>query len=203
MTILKILGRKLSRFFSYFGEDSLQESAYDDIASVVERARCGDQVAIALITKARKNAAAGDLTATRSLEKIKDYCLKKPVIASSTSMLDLHRACIFGKDVEKAGEALSEVASKDPETAAVTISNTCDAAKLAKALSRLMDGNRAFVAGYLGKVGLEVLPKLDHEGQHAFMMGYVVGMATRIQLVRKPGVPLAVLSKELAWECGQ
>ncbi len=203
MTILKIISRKLAGFFSNFGEETSVQSAYDDAASVVERARCGDQVAIAIITKVRKRAEAGDELAKASLEAIKAYCTKNQVRGPSTGMLELHQACVFGKDPEKAGEALSKVAATDPETAAVTISNTCDAKKLAKALYTLMGNNKAFGAAYLGKAGLEVMSKLNHEAQHAFMMGYVVGMATRIQLVRRPGVPLAVLSKSIAWECGQ
>jgi hypothetical protein len=175
VTILSYLSRKLAGFFSQFGEDeTASETAYDDVAAVVERARCGDQVAIAIITKLRKRSVAGDAKATESLEAIKAYCMKNQAPGPTVGMLELHRACVFGKDAEKAGEALSKVAARDPETAAVTISNTCDATKLAKALQELMGGNRAFNAGFLGQAGLEVMGKLSHEAQHAFMMGYVV-----------------------------
>lgn len=200
MTILKNLAKWLSKHLSSFGEE---DTAYTKPQQLVERARCGDQVAIAIISRARKAADVGDKKAIEALEEIKRYARENaPTTTIGSDVLKLHKACSMGQDIDAIGVNLGSVASKDPETAAVTVSNSCNAVHLAKLLNQCLNGDKAFQAGFKCP-SLEYLSKMTHEQQHAFILGFVLGMAARIQYVRRANTPIAAFSQAVAWEVGQ
>lgn len=188
------------RIIANFGE----ERTYSECMQLVERSRQGDQVATATISMVRKNAEAGSEKARRSLEEIKKYARSSapmPINVGSDAVV-LRNAC-FGEDVDAVGVQLTKVALADPNTAVVTLANSCNVKELA---GRIQECIKSEAFQYTFKkpgLVLELMKKVDHDTQHALLLGYVMGMANKLQMVRHPKCPVAVFSNEAAWELGQ
>lgn len=176
-----------------------------DCIDLVERARQGDQNATATIILVRKNALAGNELAKQSLARILNYAKHSspPPTRIGIDAHDLRQSCMAGESAEVLGEKLSKVALASPDTAVVTVANSCNADELAKKLDVLIQDpvfRRAFDKP---NAALRAMSKMPHDAQHALLLGFVLGFATRIQCVRKPNAPIAVFSRAVAWELGQ
>jgi hypothetical protein len=186
------------RIFSSFGSDA-------NCIDLVERARQGDQNATATIILVRKNALAGNELAKRSLAEILKYSKETspPPTHIGYEANALRQSCIAGEAAEVLGAKLSKLAMSNPDTAVVTVANACDANELAKKLDELIQSDAFRKAFDKPNAALRAMHKVPHEAQHALLLGFVLGLATRIQCVRKPNSPIAILSRGVAWEVGQ
>jgi hypothetical protein len=183
--------------FSSFGEESALPVAHQ----LVERARAQDQVAIATICEVRENAKRGNAKAKETLEAVIAYAKAKPVegMHGDSGTNELREAC-FGADPEQVGPSVLKVAASNPYRAIATIANSCNALEMAGKIGECLE-DPAFHAAFKNpKVALQWMKKMNHDGQHALLLGYVLGLATRLQMVRNPRVPLSVYSQRVAWE---
>ncbi len=200
------------------GEPMTMEQAAADIA---ERARLGDQVAMAIICEVRDNAKKGDPKAKQAFKLLDQYTREtshKMNHNDSTSSVgddeaaDL-AASMGGEDfagavIEK-GPAAIEASNRK---AIVTLANGPSLLPVA-GYNPIRDiGQRfqtdeekdAFILGakFCGKA-LAAMQEMSHEAQHALMLGYVLGTARKIQAVRLPNVPISVQSAVVGWELGE
>ena len=194
-------------FFAHLHNPFGEEKTYSKAAELVERARCQDQVAVATICMVRENAGKGNALAKQSLKEIIEYCRKNPpgkAIGSfgvDQDAQELQQAC-FGGDAEAVGPSLLKVAQKNPEKAIVTVANACNASALAYAIDGCLEDDSFQKAFSNPSVALKWMKKVPHDAQHALILGYILGVATRLQMVRNPGVPLAFYSSVVAEELG-
>jgi hypothetical protein len=192
-----------SFFVSHFGE----EKTYSKAGELVERARCHDQVAIATIHLVRENAGQGNAVAKQTLKEVIEYAKNHPpgkVIGSfglDQDAQELQQSCFAG-DTDKVGPSLLKVAQKSPDKAIVTIANACDASALAYAIDGCLEDDRFQAAFANPTVALQWMKKVPHDAQHALILGYILGVATRLQMVRNPSVPLSFYSSIVAEELG-
>lgn len=188
------------RVFASFGE----EPTYNECMQLVERSRQGDQVATATISMVRKNAEAGSEKARQSLEEIKRYARSSAPMAVNVGAdaMALRSAC-FGEDIDNVGMQLSKVSLSDPNTAVVTLANSCNVRELAGKINECIKSDAFQHTFKRPGLFLELIKQADNETQHALLLGYVMGMANRLQAVRHPKCPVAVFSCEAAWELGQ
>lgn len=197
----------MTKFFSFFRRlipSFGSEPTYNHCQELVERSRNGDQVAIAIIASVRQNAEKGNEKALKSLEEIKRYArsVSPTTVSVGADAMMLRRAC-FGEDVDNVGMHLTKVAYTSPNTAAVTVANSCNAKELAQKLNQCMDSEAFRQTLKNPGLFLELMKRFDHDTQHALLLGYVMGMACRIQMVRNPKCPVSVISRMAAWELGQ
>jgi len=152
----------------------------------------------------RKNAEAGSEKARRSLEEIKRYARSTSPnsVNAGAEAMELRNAC-FGEDIDKTGMQLSKVALSDPNVAMVTLANSCNVKELAGKINQCIQSGAFQRTFKTPGLFLELIKKADHDTQHALLLGYVMGMAHRLQAVRHPKTPVAVFSCEAAWELGQ
>jgi len=170
---------------------------------LVERSRCGDQVATAIISRVRRQAEAGNKVARESLEEIKRYAkANKPYTPAGEEAAAL-QVVLPEKDMNKIGPALSRVALANPNSAIVAIANSCNAMELAKQLNGELESDGFVLAFKKPAEFLKVMRKLNHEEQHPALLGYVLGLACRLQAVRNPKTPVGVFSQIAAWELGE
>lgn len=195
---------RIIRFFrkaSPFGEEQLSQAA-----QLVERARCNDQVAIATICMVRENAKKGVPLAKKTLEEIIEYGKKHPPkprtpfgAESDVDTTELQQACFSG-ETEKVGPAVLKVAARNPDKAAVALANCCNVSSLATAIDACLEDDTFSTAFANPSVALQWMKKVPHDTQHGLMLGYVLGVATRLQMVRNPKTPLAYFSEQVAAE---
>jgi len=184
-------------FFSSFGEESLSKPQ-----QLVERARAHDQVAIATICEVRENAKRGNAKAKETLEEIISYSKSNPVGGGFHGNTDTHqlREACFGADPEQVGPRLLKVAANNPNKAIVTLANSCNAKQMGEMIGDCLEDPAFYAAFKNPKIALQWMKKMNHDGQHALLLGYVLGLATRLQMVRNPRVPLSIYSQRVAWE---
>ncbi len=191
----------LHKVWSSFGEE---QTAYAKPEQLVERARCQDQVAIATICEVRENAKKGEALAKDTLAAIIAYAKANPVEAQFNGDVNNQqlRAACFAGDPEQAGPTLLAVASENPNRAIATVANSCDARELAAKINDCL-GDEAFYEAFCNPaMALQWMKKMNHDAKHALILGYVLGLATRLQMVRNPSVPLSVFSTQVAKEFG-
>ena len=199
----------MTKLFSWFRgmfANVGEEPTYTECMQLVERSRQGDQVATATISRVRKNAEAGNEKAVRSLEEIKRYARSTSPANSAVTIgydAQLLKQAIFGDDIDKVGPQLTKLAFSNPNTAMVTLANSCNVQELAKKIDACIESDAFKHAFSKPVLFLKLIKKVDHNTQHALLLGYVMGMACRLQMVRNPKCPIAVYSRTAAWEVGQ
>lgn len=192
----------------------------DGAMQLVERARQGDQNAIAMICSVRDNAKKGDPKARRGYQALKQYIEKHPAknVPTFGEELAHNRACDvvcremvagFGEDYSETVKAqLPSIAAMSLPKAIVTCANgptlLQDGAQ--NLLNDVRDSfseqeQQAFVLGL--RHGLSELDRIPKPLQAPFIVGHVLGTARRIQAVRHPKVPLSILSSRLGHEFGE
>ena len=185
--------------------------------SLVERARQGDQVALATIVLIRKAAVKGSERAKRGLRALEHYARKNKISTTSfgrdtsrlSASLDKHHETSL--EYSSAIRAIVPVlAGKDPDCAIVTLANGPEllgeknetVEKLSQGLSEA--ARKAFRYGFSNSYHSAKVASVAHrlsEGEReSLQLGYCVAMAKRIQAVRLPGTPIKVLSSAASWE---
>lgn len=205
-----------------------QEHKIQEIAiELVERARQGDQVAMGTLCLVRENAKRGEARAIYTRDFLVKYIDANPPPENRFGQELLAPA------TNKAISALAQaIQSEDPveySTAvlALTPGNSTDALeKTAVALANgpeLWEPNprisalqamfttpleaKAFAYSFqysnqlsrLLSIAISALPTV----KRAMQIGYAVGLARRIQGIRRDDVPIATLSSMAAWELGE
>ncbi len=190
---------------------SIKEGA----AQLVERARLGDQNAMALMKQIGENAKKKQPRALKAYSALMVYIKANPVTKEMT----------FGEEVESdniaddihtafgAEDYCEVVFSKVPDLALRNINKAIVC--LANGPSLLPDDEhfktvreslspedeKAFMLGY--KHGVKELDDVPEQFHCPFLLGHVLGTARRIQAVRLPKVPVSVLSPQVGMELGE
>jgi hypothetical protein len=184
---------------------------------LVERARQGDQNAIAMICQVRDNAKKGIAQARQGYTAIESYIKAHPAQSipsfgeelannSASDSMAIDMMAGFGEDY------IATIKDKTAPLAAVSIPKAV--VTLANGPSLLPSGQQNLVhdirdsldeaqcaAFLLGlKHGLSEMNSIPEEQQWAFVLGHVLGTARKIQAVRCPNVPLSILSPQLGAE---
>lgn len=179
------------------------------VEGLVDRARHGDQNAVALIIEARKNAEKGNPRAKMSVAMMMRY-------AKSNSNTSISGEGELAPKMLSAPSALTtEIQKADPEhylaavkgmvpslsciQASVALSNgpKLDKAQIEKLIATLADEDKKlFSLGY--KTWANTRIKSSNLGD-AGKIGKCIGLARTIQMVRS-GKPIALLSKRAGWE---
>lgn len=192
----------------------------DGAAQLVERARQGDQNAIAMICTVRDSAKKGNPKARRGFAALERYIKANPPknLPSFGEELARNRECdaVCQEMMAGFGEDYCETVKKEvPAVAVLSLPKaivTC-----ANGPNLLQDGaqnlfhdvkdsfseqeQKAFVLGI--KHGISELDRIPQELQAPFIVGHVLGTARRIQAVRHPRTPLSILSARLGYEFGE
>lgn len=200
------------------GQPMTPEQAAADIA---ERARLGDQIAMAIICEVRDNAKKGDPTAKKAYKLLEAYTARNPHqnLNSFDPNIGEDEACdlatqICGEDYGAAViEAVPAVISQSPAKAVVTLANGPsllpqeDGTNLIRTVAEKFEDpelRQAFATGAKHTVeALPLLKSMSHDAQHALFLGYILGQARCIQAVRETDTPLSVLSPMVGWEMGE
>jgi hypothetical protein len=193
----------------------------DGAAQLVERARQGDQNAIALICQVRDNAKKGLPRAKQAVVALGRYIERNPVDSqgsmgeelaeeAETDALaeDVLDCCFEGDYVEVVRELVPDLATKSIPKAIVALANgpsllpADGATHITDVRDSLTDAEKkAFAKGY--RQGMRELDDVPTGLQCAFLLGHILGTARRIQAVRLPGVPVSVLSPSAGFELGE
>lgn len=160
------------------------------IADVVQRARAGDQNAMALISMVRANAQAGNPRAIASLQAFRDYMDKYPVESSMGNELNqsnnrakkVRTAVVFANGRHLDAEVLREFGSSFGADAECFFQGARDWNKdLRPDLARRADPYKLQV----------------------YEVGQVLGRARAIQQMRRPEVPISAYDPMVGWELGE
>jgi hypothetical protein len=191
---------------------------------LVERARQGDQIAIASISIVTKQAKQGNPKSKVAYQAIETYIKKNPVKVYTSFGYDVLRETLaderavdlesaMGNDYTKAIIGVApQVAIKSVPKAIVTIANgpsllQQDSSTLIDELGKNFSDEklrRAFALGVKHcDAAMAQIQKLPPECHSPLMIGYLIGMARRIQAIRLPNVPVSVLCRTAGWELGE
>ncbi len=150
------------------------------VASVVRRARNGDQNAMALMALVRDNAAKGHPRAMESAEHLNEYIRNNPVVADNRSNPRI------GDDGTYA------------DAVALSHGPKLDNHRIVTFLSRFGGEERQAVEyGIRHKAAANAV---HPQHSQAIRMGKIVGQARRIQVVREPGSSMKVFDSNVGWE---
>lgn len=195
---------------------SIKEGA----AQLVERARLGDQNAMALMKQIGENAKRKQPRALKAYTELMRYIKSNPVTKNMS----------FGEEMEEeseldslahgilgmfAGEGdycevvfskVQDLALKNVNKAIVTLANgpsllPDDTHFKSVRASMSPQDDKAFMQGY--KHGIKEMDDVPKDMHCAFLLGHVLGTARRIQAVRLPRVPVSVLSPSVGMELGE
>ncbi len=190
--------------------------------ALVERARVGDQNAMAMITRVKEQSASGSERAKIAFRLLHDYIVANPSgghgffarrrTEPRTNFYRLLRSAAKQRDTAQFGSDVAELTMRAPDTnaAAVALADGCLLTKerlhaVAKLLGaskeqrlflycvRCTDGRRM-------RVLVQVLPP---DGKKIARAGRAIGLARRIQGIRSGRMPISRLSKMVAWELGE
>lgn len=184
----------------------------DGAAQLVERARAGDQNAMAMLAEIGQRAKQGVPRAIKSRKAIEIYIRKHPYKEANFGGEDLDvdafceaaQASFAGEYVETVTTKIPEIASHSLNKAIVTVANgpELDKSKLIAVRSTMSDDDKAaFMLGY--NQGMSELNDVPRALQSAYILGHILGTARRIQAVRLPDVPVSVLCPSLGTELGE
>lgn len=189
---------------------ALPESLPEAASSLCQRARAGDQNAIAMICEIRDNANRGIERAKEMHKEIEVYLKANPVASSMNCDIMAGEALTaFGaEEYEKVLlEKIVPLAQEDLKKAIVTVANGPSLLSgykdLVSAFVETLPENEreAFMTGAVQtKIALQAMREMPHECQHALILGYVLGKARQIQAVRLPKTPMRLLSDAVGEE---
>lgn len=181
---------------------------------LVERARAGDQVAMGIICQARDRAKQRDPAAMKGVKALHAYIKANPPRSSQfgEEYLADQLASKLEELLEDDESYLQAVRQVAPELGAKSldkaITTLANGPAIAAKLTELRDSfegedeKKAFAIGAV-KCNLNVPDDMPQECRNALLLGYLLGMAHRIQRVREPGVPIKLLSPSAGWELGE
>jgi len=181
-------------------------------ADVVERARQGDQNAMAVIVMVAKKAKEGNARAQVAFQSLKKYILSHPPGFKKLPKAN-REAFVFLKAANHESDfgAMTEIIPTvgrgvEPACgAAVVLANgqMLDKPRLT-AISDATGAKKAFVTGFRrgGRTNLnKVLSQIPKEEMRAFYIGWIVGFARGIQACRE-GASFGMWP-DVAWELGE
>lgn len=188
-------------------------------AGLVERARVGDQNAMAMLHEVSIAAKGGNAQAMAALQTIKSYINSHPVtsISGEETVADDQAARKLNhftqtEDLAQYVKALLIIvpAIQNSDKAAVVLSHGPDlwacAERLAAIASAFQNDSqkKAFALGVANSGNTEQImsfgSEMGAEDGQALNIGYCVGIARRIQAVRRPDMSIAIISKAAANE---
>jgi chemotaxis protein histidine kinase CheA len=167
--------------------------------SLAERARCGDQNAMAMIAEVRKNAGRNE-RARVALAALKAYVTKHPV--------PLHQLDQMGGELDGPARDPSRFPlsrERTTERAAVALANAAPMSRdhVKHMVSTFCGGDetraRLLLAG-VSRPDKPLGPHAPGSAQSLYDLGRSIGRARRLQQARDPETSLAVLGPSVAWE---
>jgi hypothetical protein len=192
--------------------------------SLVERARNGDQNAVAIIIEVRKNAQAGKQKAKIAYSLLKDYItnnpngqqhhtfrgesqvkFKSPIGALRIASQKVKDAYEYAATVSSHIEAVGPTFEGSEQAANVLADGPAVTDELlASVQNSLPSGKEAFKVGVKAsrhkRQIADIAKKVSKEEKRCLQIGYVLGVARSIQMVRLDEVPCAILSPDVGWE---
>jgi hypothetical protein len=196
--------------------------------NLVERARQGDQNAMAMLMMIRQAAQAGKPRAKIAYDILRVYIkdhpsvgtprqLPKPQRRSQAEVFQAVKKAVQTNNPLHYGTAIvSLVPSSGTTVEDATVMGTILAngppltrARIQAILGALEDpGSRRILTTAIrlsDKLGdlLKLSKQLPPEGRRALRIGYSLGLAQRLQQVRLPETPMSVYSQMVAWELGE
>lgn len=197
-------------------------------ADLVVRARAGDQVAMGILAMVRTNALKGSKRAKVAYRYLQRYVKAHPVTDAMSGFEAALKSDRLAKTLESSIGTenplhySSAVVAMVPDInatsltrAAVVLANGPDLCTGKDANPRISalhssfageDEHKAFRFGVATNDISKIYPiaqRSTPKQNRALQIGYAVGLARRIQAVRRPNVPIAVISKMAAWELGE
>lgn len=195
---------------------SQPETIPDAAGALVERSRLNDQNAIAMICQIRDAAARGEGRAQQTAQAIRKYIQKHPTdnqmgFESQTDAMANDILASFGAEDyrEVLITKVLPLAQEDIKKAIVTVSHgpilfPTDGESLVRQIGNSLpegDIREAFKLGATeAATALNAMQGMSHDMQHAVLLGYVLGKARALQLVRVPEVPVKVQSELAGFE---
>lgn len=195
----------------------IQQSAQ----GLVTRSRLGDQNAIAMIMMIRESAKNGSKRAVYTLKYLTKYVKKHPVKGDcrigfgcdpmTQRVINAIHSSIGAEPESHAPIVVKHIPKiSDPTLAASSLANCGSLLNLnnprIKAICVLFTEDQIDAFEY-GRVNCfeetSVHGELAPEDEAALHIGKTVGIAQRIQAVRLPGTPIALISPMAAWELGE
>lgn len=213
-----MFGSLINRFKSWLrawlaessvGFDGLPGTIDEAAKDLCERARAGDQNAIGMICEIRDNANRGEDRAKETHDAIGRYLKQNKAEVGSDPEAD-SMACEvlagFGNEGETYEDTVLKkvkpLAQKDLKKAVVTVANGPSlikgypdlVASICESLPEQEQKALAFGA-YRCSLAMQAMQGMSHECQHALLLGYVLGKARAIQIVRLPYTPIGGQSR--------
>ncbi len=187
-----LMKRNKKRILQQAKGEKLKELA----RQVVERARQGDQNAMAIIAGVRDNNRKGNPRAAASFMCIRDYITKNPIVADQ-----------FGAE-QKAQQVIAK-AQEDGSKTVLNLANgpTITNPRIRHIAKQLGPNARVFIYGMQnatqGHKLASICTQLHMVQQGILEAGRLVGEAIRLQQVRQPGSSLSAYSPDIGWELGE
>jgi hypothetical protein len=195
---------------------SIKEGA----AQLVERARLGDQNAMALMKQVGENAKKKQPRAMKAYAELMTYIKANPV----TKTMAFGEEMTDESELDSIAHGIQGMFAGENDYTEVVVSKVPDLAlrNINKAVVCLANGpsllpnddnfksvreslspedEKAFMLGY--KHGIKELDAVPEKLHCPFLLGHVMGTARRIQAVRLPKVPVSVLSPQVGMELGE
>jgi len=190
-------------------------------ASLVERARLGDQNAMAMLTRVKEEAAKGTPRAKLAFRHLMEYIQKNPTRGHGyvptrrrmgPNFYDLIRKASRQGDVSRFSADVATLAmrAEDPNAAAVTLADGHPLTReRMQAIAKLLGDEKEqklfyFCATCNNGARLRMLVQvLPPEGLQIAKAARIVGHARTIQGIRSGHMPLMKLSPAVAWELGE
>ena len=191
---------------------------------LVERSRQGDQNAIAMICQIRDAANRGEARAKATASAIMNYIKRNPATqmggegstmdhcdAMANDILDCFGAELPYQDILV--QKVIPLAEANVKKAIVTVAQgpilfaSGDGESLVRRVGEALPEGQVREAYRLGATdaaaAMDVMKNvrdLGHDAEHALLLGYVLGKARQLQLVRIPNVPIGVQSELASFE---
>jgi hypothetical protein len=186
----------------------------DAAKQLVERARSGDQIAMALITEAKRAAEAGSARAKAAIAALTAYVKAHPVVHGDAFGAEEQQKVqeLKNKGPISAFPALLAIPKSGPTavlgaTAALANGGTLTSKRvddIASLLDEPFDQTIFIYAVFNCSRDLRPLARELRAFQRQILQaGRCVGMARRIQMVRSGAAPVLALSPEASWELGE
>lgn len=181
---------------------------------LVDRARCLDQNAIAMIAMIRRNADAGNPKASTALTYILDYLQDHPSVScfgeEQVSKLGIIKAADLNHP-KIVHDTLASTLFDGPAMigASTGILSHCKPwtkGRIVEYASMHGDAGRNLFMFGVADDGTKIRPvanRLSPDALGVVCAGHCIGNARRIQLARMKKVPISVLGSDIGWELGQ
>ena len=193
----------------------------DGAAQLVERARLGDQNALALICQVRENAKKGNPRAQEGFKALQLYVENNPVVSQGTMGEEIAEEAevnllakevndaAFGEDyVEVVRELVPDLATQSIPKAVVALANgpsllNRDGSTYITDVYETLSNAEKKVFGLGYRHGMAELVNIPSSLHCAFLLGHILGTARAIQAVRLPRIPISVLAPQTGFELGE